>query len=353
MRWLTAPVWLGLCLAFAGASEQKMPIRSIQGHFELVPQVLGGSTDSDSAARARSAFLLGQIGSRRCTRALLPMLDDPSRAVRYQAGIALCALGDERGLAAAGAALASAAEWIRYYAVSAIAGLATERARQTLRSLRPDQPPLITEHLDEALKQWPWPSAPPLRAAQPMGPYGTLEDLMVDAGGVFVVESDVYWHKGQYPQCVRCNETVTFLDPAYVEMYGNSAWLLWSMGLNRRALAVVWQGVQANQHSWSAWFNLGYQCMLMHDYTKAARFLKRSVELGAPAVNYRQYCHALEKSGRPDLALKEWQGLLETHPDDPIAPRQISRLQRVLRGEEPPEKPGPGGDSVRRPGQAC
>jgi len=353
VSWFATPLLMTICTPVALAQAAEAPVRTVRGHFELAPLLTTGLVAPDSAVRARSAFLLGQIGSRRSATAIAPLLCDPSRAVRYQAGIALCNLRDARGLAAAGAALASAAEWIRYYAVHALAGLASEDARRALASQRRGQPQLISEQVDEALKAWPWPSVPPEKATRALGPYQNLSDLFIDAGGIFVVESDGYWHRGVYPQCVRCNETTTFLDPAYVDMYSNSAWLLWSMGQHDRSLSVLWQGVNANLRSWEAWYNLGYQHVLMHEYPRAVRPLKRSVELGAPAVNYHQYCHALEKAGHPDLALKEWQTLLKAFPGDGVALRQIDRLERVLRGEGPPQNGGTGGESARRPTPAC
>ena len=310
--------------------EGSPPIGDLSGHFELVPALLKGLTAQDSAVRARCAFLLGQIGSRKSSVAVRALLHDPSRAVRYQAGIALGHLGDDAGLPAAGAALASAAEWVRYYAVHGLAGLATDRARSALESLRPGQPTLIAEQIDEVLEAWPTRAVPPARAAEKMGPYDSLHELFIDAGGTLVVESDRYWHKGKYLQCVRCNQAAVFLDPQYVDLYSNSAWLLWSSGLDARAASILRQGVDANSKDPEAWFNFGYHYMLKREYSTAAHFLGRAVELGVPAISHRQYCHALEKSGHPDLALSEWRVLLETHADDPIAPRHIARLKEVL-----------------------
>ncbi len=314
----------------AETHEGELPIGDLSGHFELVPSLLGGLRSQDSAVRARSAFLLGQIGSRKTVGSVRPLVHDPSRAVRYQAGIALCFLGDDAGVPAAGAALASAAEWIRYYAVHGLARAATDRARAVLEALRAGQPTLITEQIDEVLKDWPDLRIPPPRSERLMGPYGSLHELFIDAAGVLVVESDHYWHEGKYPQCVRCNEAVTFLDPHYVEIYSTSAWLLWSMGLDGRAVSVLRQGVDANPNDPDAWFNFGFHYMLKHEYATAVRPLKRAAELGVSAIGHRQYCHALEKSGHPDLALKAWQAMQEAHPDDPIAPRQIARLKEVL-----------------------
>ncbi|MGQ9732325.1 MAG: HEAT repeat domain-containing protein [Candidatus Zipacnadales bacterium] len=300
------------------------------GHFELVPQVKAALCAKDSAVRARGAFLLGQIGDRSATNDLIPLLKDPSRAVRYQTGIALCALGDSRGLPAAVAALQSAADWVRYYAVHALAALETDRARAALELQREYQGEFIREQIDEVLETWPWPSVQPLAAQEKLGPFDSLRELFEAAADELVVESDGYWHQGQYFQCVRCNEAALLLDPHYVDLYGTSAWLLWSSDRNDRAISLLRDGLRANPDNWEMWFDVGFHYVLLKQYTTAARLLKRAVELGAPADFSRQYCHALEHAGRPDLALEAWENLLKRFPDDLIAPGQIERLRKQL-----------------------
>ena len=98
---------------------------------------------------------------------------------------------------------------------------------------------------------------------------------------------------------------------------------------NKRSLKELRAGIAANEDDWEAWFNMGEQLSLMNQHPSAIRFFERAVDLGAPAIQARQYCHSLEKAGHPDLALKAWQGLLETFPDDPIAPRHIKRLKEA------------------------
>jgi tetratricopeptide (TPR) repeat protein len=328
-------MWLAMLVLPASAllADEGGRPSTLAGHYELAPQLRGGLSATDDAVRARCAFLLGRIGDRASAPSLRPLLNDPSIAVRHQTGIALCALADEEGVATAEAALTSAAEWIRYYAVQALAAVATDRARLALEGQRPAQGEFIGTQIDEALGAWPSPSAPPAPAAEKLGPYGNLHDLFYDAADPLVVESDRYWHVGQYPQCVRCNEAAIFLDPHYVDLYGTSAWLLWSMGLNDRATSLLRQGLAANPKDWNMWFDAGYQYYLMNDLKTAVRLLGRAVELGAPSPQNHQYCHALEKSGRPDLALKAWEDLHRKFPDDPLPPRHIERLKKVLAGE--------------------
>lgn len=326
---------VGMVLALvAGSAGAEEIARAVAGHYELTPTLRRGLTAQDDAVRARCAFLLGQVGERSAAEALRPLLADPSLAVRRQAGIALCALGRAEGLPATEAALASAAEWIRYYAVQALAGIATDPAQAALQARREGQGELIAGQIDVAIEAWPWPSAPPAPAAEKMEISGSLHELFVEVGGAWVVESDEYWHGGDYLQCVRCNETTLFLDPHHVELYGTSAWLLWSLGLNDRATSLLRRGVKANPTDWEAWFDAGYQHSLMNEHGTAARFLRRAVDLGAPAVQSRQYCHALEKSGRPAAALEAWQALQRRFPDDPLAAGHIARLRRVLAGED-------------------
>jgi len=326
-----------LCAAATAATAQSVP-RAYAGHYELVPQLLPGLSAQDDAVRARCVFLIGQIGDRKAAAGIRPLLGDPSLAVRYQAGIALCALGDSAGVPTARAALASAAEWIRYYAVQALADLATDPARTALNALRADQSELIGGMIDEAMKTWPWPSAPPAPAKEKLEAAESLHELFIEVTAPLVVESDGYWHDGNYPQCIRCNEAIIFLDPHFVEQYGTTAWLLWSLGLNDRAFSVLRQGLAANPNDWQMWFDTGYQYTLLKEYAIGARFLGRAIELGAPPPQNHQYCHALEKSGHPDLALAAWQDLKKRFPDDPIPAQHIARLQKVLAGEQPPTR---------------
>ncbi len=330
---LAATVLLVSCAT--PARTQDVP-RALAGHYELVPQLQRGLLAPDDAVRARCAFLLGQIGDRPSAGAIRPLLSDSSLAVRRQAGVALCALGDPAGLPATDAVLASAAEWIRYYAVEALAGLATDEARAVLEARRAVQGELVGGQLDKALELWPWPSAAPAPAKEKLEPGESLHELFVEAGGQWVIESDGYWHQGSYPQCVRCNETVVFVDPQHVEMYGTAAWLLWSMGASDRAASILRQGLAANPRDWQMWFDTGFQYVLMGQHAVAARFLGRAADLGAPAEQSRQYCHALEKAGRPAEALEAWRALQRRFPDDPVAPNHIGRLQRLLSGEQEP-----------------
>jgi tetratricopeptide (TPR) repeat protein len=327
----------GVLLALSAAAGQAQPIpRAYAGHYELLPTLLGGLSAPDDAVRARCAFLIGQIGDRKAAAGIRPLLDDPSLAVRYQAGIALCALGDPAGLPAAAAALASAAEWIRYYAAQAMADLATDSARTALKALRPKQGELIGAQIDEAMEAWPWPSAPPAPAKGKLESAESLHELFIDVTSPLVAESDGYWHLGNYPQCIRCNRAIIFLDPHFVDQYGTTAWLLWSIGQTDRATALLRQGLAANPDDWGMWFDTGDQYMLLKEYAIAARFLRRAVELGATPPQNHQYCHALERSGHPDQALAAWQDIKKRFPDDPLASQHVARLQKLLAGDQPP-----------------
>jgi len=196
----------------------------------------------------------------------------------------------------------------------------------------------VGAQIDEAVKAWPRRTSPPPPTKERLKSTGALHEVFAEITSALVVESDRYWHQGNYAQCVRCNEAIIFLDPHFVEQYGSSAWLLWSMGLTDRATAILRQGLAANPEDWQMWFDTGYQYMLLQDHATAARFLRRAVELGAPSPQNHQYCHALEKCGHPDQALAAWQDLKQRFPDDPIPARQIERLQALLAGEQPPTR---------------
>jgi len=332
------------------AAEQATPLSSatVAGHFEFEPQLLQALKATATDDRARAAFLLGQIGNPRVADSLAKLLSDPARDVRLHAGIALCALQDARGLDAARAALVGTSLWLRYYAASALAALGTEEARAALRASLPDQAEFLAQHIVVSLAAAP---RAPVEAVPVVDPQKakamSAEDVFMWASDVYVVLTDVYWHEGDYDSCVRCNETIVFLDPGYVEVYDNSRWLLWSMGRDNEAIEVDERAIAHNPDSWEAYFNLGFHYFNTQRYAQAKPLLKRAVELGAPALKQHSYCHVLERLGDPKAALAEWERLRKQFPDDAVVVPNIERLKAVIEGRAVPQGPAaPSGEET-------
>jgi len=324
------------------AAEQPAPLSqaTVAGHFEVVPQLREAVEAAKATDRGRAAFLLGQIGDRSLVGDLGQLLRDPDRDVRLQAGIALCTLGDARGLDACRAALTDAPLWMRYYAASGLAALGTEAAAQALRAGLEEQAEFIAQHIVVLLAAAPRAPVEAAAVAHPEQAQAmTYEDVCSWASDTYVRLSDVYWHEGDYEGAVRCNETVVFLDPGYVDMYDNPRWLLWSLGRDREAIEVGERAIANNPDSWEAYFNLGFHYFNIKQYEQAKPLLRKAVDLGAPALKQHTYCHVLEKLGDPQAALAEWERVQKDFPDDAVAPVNIERLEAQLEGRVAPQGP--------------
>ena len=117
-----------------------------------------------------------------------------------------------------------------------------------------------------------------------------------------------------------------FLHPTIVEMYEVNGWRDWSTERNTEAIGAYRRGIEANPESWEAAFALGFHYFNVGDYEKALPYLARAQELGAAPIMLHTYAHALEKAGRVEDSLREWEYLRKLEPDSHIPPQQIERL---------------------------
>lgn len=297
--------------------------------FSLRPSL----TSPNIAARARAAFVMGETAYPMATGWIAPLLSDESRLVRLMAGISLARLGDERGLPAAAAALASPRSWQRYYGLLALWSFGGEKARRLVEAHSYGQPPFVAECLRQALQQWPTAR----RSVAATGRLGeapatlSQDDALMAAVNAFIIEADWWWHRGVYDQVIRANDVVTFLDPTAVEQYTNSAWLLWSMGRTSEAIGEYHRCIRQNPQDPHGYYYLGTY-YLQHDQPAAGLpYLQKAVELepGDP-LSRRALAHCLEKVGRLEDALAQWDAILKINPTDGAALRNRDRVRRGL-----------------------
>jgi len=287
----------------------------------------------NTAARARVAFLLGETAYPQARSWLAPLLSDSSRLVRLMAGISLARLGDERGLKAAAAALSSSRPWQRYYGLLALWSLGGERAQRLAETHSKAQPPFIAECLRQALDEWPAPRQPVATRRWPAEPPATLaqRDAIAAAANAFIIESDWWWHRGVYDQVIRANDVVTFLDPTAVEQYTNSAWLLWSMGRTAEAIGEYHRCIRQNPNDPHGYYYLGAYYLQHGQPAAGVPYLSKAVELEPEdPLSRRALAHCLEKVGRLEEALAQWEAILKLNPSDGAALLNRDRVLRAL-----------------------
>jgi tetratricopeptide (TPR) repeat protein len=290
---------------------------------------------ADMDDRARSCFLLGQIGDALAVPALRTALTDPARTVRIHAGIALASMCEGDGTPACEAALQSEPPWLRFLAVHALWSLNTDRARAALARHRSDQDPLVAEALAAALKSPPTISLKPVPADEVPADDLTATDIWERAADALTTEADWWWHRGDYDQAIRCHETAIFLDPTFAEDYAVAAWLQWSLGRDEAAVRTLKRGIAAMPSNPDAHFNLGYHYLNTHREALAREPLRRAVELGGDVLCRRAYAHSLEHIGELQPALQQWDEMLRIDPGDDVARANRLRVQQLAAGATP------------------
>ncbi len=310
------------------------PLDVLWGHSEVVPQLLEILGDAGADDRARAAFVLGQIGCPEAMDALYAARCDNDRTVRVHAGIALAYLGDKRGLSAACAALISAPPWVRFYAIIGLWRLSDPAAWAALNRSQPMQPPFLHKVIYAALQtRGGLPTMPEATVLQPPLPPLSSADIWESVGDACLAEADWWWHKGDYDQVIRCLQVVVFMQPEMVDTYGDAAWLQWSMGYNTEAIGTYHRGIQTNPNNPEAYFNLGFHYYNTRQYESAIKYLRQAADLGGRQVIRRTYAHALEKSGRIEASLQQWEKMLQETPDQPVVQNNYERVRR-LAGEQ-------------------
>ena len=285
-------------------------------------------SSKDSTERARSAFVLGQAGGMDDRARLARRLHDPEKLVRTQAGIALACLGDARGVRTCTAVLEDGQQWLRYYAAYGLWRISNPKAKATLKKYTGDPDPLIRR---VAVCAVPTPKSWDLRKpgyADTGKP--SVADVWIDVANVMSAESDYWWHRGEFDQCIRAMQVSIFMDPKYVDDYSTIAWLQWSMGRIADAESTLKRGTEAAPRDPDAWHQLGYFYFLIHRYEKAEGPLKTAVDLGGDNLVRRTYAHCLEKLGKLPEALDQWASILKSDPGDAAAKLNYDRVKGLL-----------------------
>ena len=303
------------------------PLPLLAGQRAWLPLVRPALEDANPVIRRRALFTLGCLQLSEGRSLAGQALADADRLVRVQAAVALVSLGDSRGLDGSTIALREGPSWLRLYALQGLWRLNSRAARARLKGSADYLTPFLGQCLQQALAQQPRPSRRQSTPAETLPPPASRYDLWLEVCDTFILESDHWWHKGDYEQSIRCQQTAVFFDPANVEAFTNVAWLQWSLGRHGEATSTYRQALAANPQSWQAADALGQYYLGHHQTEAGVQYLQAAARLGSPAVPRRMLGHALEKLGRYEEARAVWSGILELDPNDPIALRQLARLK--------------------------
>lgn len=197
-----------------------------------------------------------------------------------------------------------------------------------------------------SLQTWIMPDYEKIRVAGESLSGARSGDMMAELPGQFIVASftgfkqviagalwvraDDFFHSGRYQEIIPIVRIVTWLDPHNIDVYTTGAWHLDynfvdeanSLSDKRyipASIALMKEGIRNNPNIWDLYFELGwthYAKKLM-DNEKALDYIAQSCEHGSvdpntgqkiprPEFVDRMLAHSLEKVGRFDEAIAQW-----------------------------------------------
>jgi tetratricopeptide (TPR) repeat protein len=308
------PAWAPLELSW-GDSQYRLPLERVLREGPPVDQ-------------ARAALGLALIGAQQSREALAAALTSNQHEVRQWAGIALCYLGDPRGLSFARQALNSAPTWIRYYALVGLWRLDSAEVRDFVAKSHSTQGPFLTALLPQALASAPWLPATRLSPPRDTSSAPAVE-LWTEFAGQMDLATDYWWHAGDYDQCCEVMQTGIFFTPQRVDLYDNTAWLQWSLGRDAVALELLNRCLECNPDDWRAQFNLGLHLFNTKRYAQALPHLQvASSGCCTWCEPTHLYAHALEYLKRPHEALPVWEECMRRFPNDTVGQRNLDRVRQ-------------------------
>lgn len=148
--------------------------------------------------------------------------------------------------------------------------------------------------------------------------------------GALWIRADDFFHRGNYKEIIPIVRMVTWLDPHNIDVYTTGAWHLDynfvdeanSLSDKRyipASIAFMKEGIRNNPTIWDLYFELGWThyCKKLMDDDKALEYMAEACKHDSVDVNTgeresrpdfvdRMLAHQLEKVGRFDDAIKEW-----------------------------------------------
>jgi hypothetical protein len=132
------------------------------------------------------------------------------------------------------------------------------------------------------------------------------------------VQTDHYFHTGEYRPIIRMVRQITAIDPHQLDVYATGAWHMAYNFMDKRLIddgvKFLEEGCKNNSSVYDLFFERGY---MHYDKTKnfpeAVKAYRESAEKGTttgkknpPAFVRHQLAHAMEKMGDIDSAIKQW-----------------------------------------------
>jgi tetratricopeptide (TPR) repeat protein len=168
------------------------------------------------------------------------------------------------------------------------------------------------------------------KTAQPVTQPQLADAILGDALGRLYTQGDRHFHEGEYNHIINLSRVIVEGDPANVNAYSNSAFLLWSTDRNDEAIAFLQRGLKANPNNYYMYDELGQHYLIaMKDPVRALPYYEKAVKFKCPWFTWNCLAHAYEKTNQWDKAVAAWQ-TATNYPDDDAAATNLKRARAEL-----------------------
>ena len=151
---------------------------------------------------------------------------------------------------------------------------------------------------------------------------------------------DQLWHSGRYEKIFPLFHLVVRLDPLDEEAWATGGWFLIycvapmtgfpeSEKIKQKGIEFLKEGLTHNFDSYRLYWELAWIYYARGEFGNAVAYLDKAIQYEHPAYVENTRAHALEKLGRIDEAIKQWQEIRKKFPEMRfVAERFILNLQK-------------------------
>ncbi len=159
---------------------------------------------------------------------------------------------------------------------------------------------------------------------------------------------DEYWHRGLVQRMLPMMETVTALDPHFIEAYALGAWhlaynvtVMFHTAEERQkfidqGIGLLKKGIKNNPRSSKLYAEMGFTIYFrkLSDWEKAAYYLGESIKYDHEPWVERAYAISLERLRQEDKALAILQDYDQRHPKYKMQKFSMARLEKKLKARK-------------------
>jgi len=148
-------------------------------------------------------------------------------------------------------------------------------------------------------------------------------------------KTDVYWHQGKYDHLMRVGYMWVQADPANLEAYTTTSFVLANGMRNYGAAEKVYrQAVSMRPNDWRAYHELVFFLYWRERFKEAVVPGEHMLSLGPLVTAYHLVANCYEKAGDLPKSIATWKRAISKDPMDDVAKRRLKEVQNLAAGKK-------------------